>query len=62
METRFINKLAVPFVTGNITEFRLYIKSPVMDYEENFDAILWWSGKTYIYKKLSRMAPDFLSL
>ena len=62
MATRFINKLAVPFETGNITDLRLYMKSPVIDYEENFDVILWWSGKTDIYKKLSRMAADFLSL
>jgi hypothetical protein len=30
MATRFINKLAVSFETGNITEL-----SPVTDYEEN---------------------------
>jgi hypothetical protein len=38
------------------------VKSPEIDYEENFDVILWWSVKTDLYKKLARMSADFLSL
>ncbi len=34
----------------------------MIDFKENFDVILWWSEKNDLYKKLSRMTADLLSL
>ena len=40
------------------------MKSFLIDYEEKFDRLSGgrWSGETDIYKNLSRMEADFLSL
>jgi hypothetical protein len=59
MATRFINKLSVPFGTGNITDLRLYMKSPVIDYKENFYVILWWPGKPIYIRNYQEWQQSF---
>ncbi len=51
--------LAPPTVSNAQDELSRYLAE---DTEIVDDALKWWTGKTYLYPRLSRMALDYLSI